>query len=258
MAWNPDQYHRFRSQRQRPAEHLLAATLTALADREPRRIVDLGCGGGFLATRLAAHWPDASVTGIDSSDDMLAGARAASASVTWLRADIATWRPESPVSAIVSNAALHWLGDHARLFPGLLAALEPGGVLAVQMPNNFAAPSHTLLADTLRDGPWAGRLADRLGPPSVHPAAAYLDWLAPRAADVELWETEYLHRLTGDDPVLEWLRGTTLVPVLERLEPAEAETFQAGYGARLRAAYPRRPDGTTLFPFRRLFLVARA
>jgi trans-aconitate 2-methyltransferase len=258
MAWDPDQYRRFRRQRQRPAEDLLAALLAALGDHEPRRIVDLGCGGGFLAIRLAGFWPAAAVSGLDSSAAMLAEAKAANTRVDWQETDIAGWRPSAPPDIIVSNAALHWLGDHQHLFPRLLTGLAPGGVLAVQMPRQFAAPSHVLLAETIRAGQWATLLADRLGPPSVHPPETYIDWLAPHASDLELWETEYLHRLTGDDPVLDWIRGTTLRPILDRLEPADATAFQAAYAARLRAAYPRRPDGTTLFPFRRLFIVARA
>ncbi len=257
MTWDPDQYRRFQRQRQRPAEDLLAAVQGALAGRAPRRIVDLGCGGGFLAIRLAESWPGAAVTGIDRSPAMLAGARASAARVDWQEAEIGDWRPDQPPDVIVSNAALHWVGEHQALFPRLLAALAPGGVLAVQMPRNFSAPSHVLLAETIREGAWAARLADRLGPAPVHPPEAYADWLADAGVDLELWETVYLHRLTGDDPVLEWTRGAALVPVLERLAPAEAEAFQAAYAARLRLAYPRRPDGTTLFPFRRLFIVAR-
>jgi len=258
MVWNPEQYDRYQRQRRRPAEDLLAAALDAVGKRTPRRIVDLGCGGGFLAVRLAERWPSAEVTGIDSSAAMLGAAQTTAARVTWREADIGGWQPEAPVDLIISNAALHWIGDHESLFPRLLAALAPEGVLAVQMPRNFAAPSHTLLAETIAGGPWAERLADRLGPPPVHAPASYVDWLAPRAADLDLWETEYLHRLEGDDPVLEWTKGSALVPVLERLTADEAAAFQQTYGERLRVAYPRRADGTTLFAFRRLFIVAQA
>ncbi len=256
MAWDTAQYDLFRRQRRRPAEDLLAAALGWI-HREPERIVDLGCGGGELARRLAERWPDATVTGIDSAAAMLEQARHVATRVIWRQEDIADWRPERPFDLIVSNAALHWIGDHRTLFSRLLAGLAPGGVLAVQMPRNFAAPSHTLLAETIADGPWAHRLADRLGPPPVHPPECYFDWLAPGAADLDIWETEYLHRLAGDDPVMNWTRGSTLVPVLEQLAPVEQAAFLAAYGAKLRTAYPRRSDGTTLFPFRRLFMLAR-
>ena len=257
MAWDPAQYDLFRRQRRRPAEDLLAAALAWVGDARPARIADLGCGGGDLARRLAEHWGQAEVTGVDGSAAMLAQARETPSRVVWQQADLAGWRPEARFDLIVSNAALHWIGDHAALFPRLLAGLTPGGVLAVQMPRNLAAPSHTLLAETIAAGPWAERLVDRLGPSPVHAPERYADWLAP-ATDFEIWETEYLHRLTGDDPVLNWTRGTALVPVLERLDEAEQAAFLAAYAARLNSAYPKRPDGTTLFPFRRLFLLARA
>lgn len=257
MAWNPAQYDLFRRQRRRPAEDLLAAAAAWVGETRPARIVDLGCGGGDLANRLAGRWPEAEVTGIDGSAAMLEQARQTATRVRWRQADLAAWRPEHSYDLIVSNAALHWLGDHQALFPRLLAGLVPGGVLAVQMPRNFAAPSHTLLAETIAEGPWAARLADRLGPAPVHPPEHYFDWLAPRAADLDIWETEYLHRLTGEDPVMNWTRGSALVPVLERLDESEQAAFLAAYGAKLRTAYPVRADGSTLFPFRRLFVVAR-
>ena len=257
MAWDPARYDLFRRQRRRPAEDLLAAALAWVGEANPIRIADLGCGGGDLARRLAERWPEAEVTGIDGSTAMLEQARQVSSRVRWREADLAGWHPEAPQNLIVSNAALHWLGDHHLLVPRLLSALAPGGVLAVQMPRNFAAPSHTLLADTVRAGPWADRLRDRLGPPPVHSPEQYLDWLAPGAADLDIWETEYLHRLDGDDPVLDWTRGSALVPILDRLDDTDRSAFLGDYGARLRAAYPRRADGTTLFPFRRLFLLAR-
>ena len=258
MAWDPAQYDLYRRQRRRPAEDLLAAAVSWAATARPGRIADLGCGGGDLANRLAGRWPEAEVTGIDGSAAMLEQARQTATRVIWQQADLAQWQPARPFGLIVSNAALHWLGDHRSLFRRLLAALVPGGVLAVQMPRNFAAPSHTLLAETIVDGPWAARLADRLGPAPVHAPECYFDWLAPLAADLDIWETEYLHRLSGEDAVMNWTRGSTLVPVLERLDGEEQAAFLAAYGARLRAAYPVRTDGTTLFPFRRLFLLARS
>ncbi len=258
MAWDPARYDLFRRQRRRPADDLLAAALGWVGESRPGRIADLGCGGGDLANRLAERWPDAEVTGIDGSAAMLEQARGTATRVIWRQADLAGWHPEAPFGLIVSNAALHWLGDHQTLFPRLLAGLVPGGVLAVQMPRNFAAPSHTLLAETIAEGPWAARLESRLGPPPVHPPERYFDWLAPHAADLDIWETEYLHRLTGDDPVMNWTRGSALVPVLEQLDEGDQAAFLAAYGAKLRAAYPARPDGSTLFPFRRLFVIARA
>lgn len=253
MAWDPDQYALFDAWRRRPAHDLVAA----LPPMAPKTVVDLGCGGGQLARLLAERWPGADVLGVDNSPEMLARAAGTASPVRWLQADLRDWRPQRPVDLLISNAALHWLDDHQRLFPELLRTLAPGGVLAVQMPRNFDAPSHRLLHETAADGPWAAALKDALRGKPVHAPQDYYDWLGPRAARLDIWETEYLQVLDGDAPVLQWTRGTTLVPILERLRGEELDAFLAAYRARLEAAYPRRPDGRTLFPFKRLFIVAR-
>jgi len=252
MAWDPDQYERFQAARRRPGQDLLAA----LPPMQPARIVDLGCGAGGLARALAARWPQARVTGLDSSPAMLARAAEVPSPVVWQVADIADWRPDQPVDLLFSNAALHWLPDHDRLFPRLLGDLAPGGVLAVQMPRNHAAPSHALMRQVAADGPWAARLAGALEEEPVADPATYWRLLSPLAYRVEVWETTYLHALAGADPVLEWVKGTGLLPVLERLEGALRDGFLSAYREALRHAYPVEADGITLFPFRRLFIVA--
>ena len=242
---------KFAGPRLQPGLDLLAR----IPEVEARRIVDLGCGTGTLTALLAARWPAAAVTGLDSSPEMLAQARDAHPGVTWVEGDIAAWRPQEPVDVLYANAALHWLDDHAALMPRLIGHLSPGGVLAVQMPRNFAAPSHVLMRAVADEGPWAGRINLRREP--VLPPEAYYDILAPHAATLEIWESEYLQVLEGEDPVFEFVRSAGLRPVLEALEGAEREAYLDDYRARLRQAYPRRPDGRTLFPFRRLFFVAR-
>jgi trans-aconitate 2-methyltransferase len=189
---------------------------------------------------------------------MLARAAATAPGITWQQADLATWRPPRPADLIYSNAALHWIPDHERLIPALLAALAPAGVLAVQMPRNFGAPSHTLISEAAREGPWRARLEPLLRPSPVAEPAFYYDLLAPRAGALDVWETEYLQILEGPDPVKEWTKGTWLRPLLDALEEPERSRFEARYAERVATAYPPQPDGRTLFPFRRLFIVARA
>jgi trans-aconitate 2-methyltransferase len=228
------------------------------AELTPRRAIDLGCGTGEITLALKARWPDAEVLGLDSSAAMLDKARALGGAVDWVQADIADWSPAQAFDLIFSNAALQWLDGHEALFPRLLAALAPGGVLAVQMPRNFAAPSHRLMRETASEGPWRDRLSKVLRTEPVLPPERYYDLLAPIASELDLWETEYLHLLEGETPVLDWVKGTGLRPLLDALaDPQERAAFMAQYQERLAEAYPRRPDGKTLFPFRRLFLVAR-
>jgi trans-aconitate 2-methyltransferase len=252
LTWQPERYLAFADQRTRAALDLLARV--PLADSV--RVADLGCGPGNSTALLAERWPGAAIIGVDSSPEMLAEARASGVRATWVEADIGAWTPDRPFDLIFANASLHLLEEHAALLPGLLDRLRAGGVLAVQMPRNFEAPSHVLLRETARTGPWAERLAGALERP-VAPPEWYHDLLAPHVATLDIWQTEYLHVLEGADPVLSWTRGTVLRPVMQALDAAQYAAFETAYTASLRAAYPRRPDGRTLFPFRRLFIVAR-
>jgi trans-aconitate 2-methyltransferase len=250
-SWDPAQYARFADARLRPAIDLLARVPPG-----PRAaIYDLGCGSGAVTRLIAERWPQATILGLDSSEAMLEKARQAVPAARFAVADIAGWAPPQPADLIVANAALHWIDGHERLMLRLMDGLRPGGVLAVQMPRNHAAPSHTAMAETVRSGPWAARLAGVRGIVPVAPAADYLRLLAPRAASVEAWESEYVHVLEGPDPVMEWTKGTALRPYLDALGD-DAAPFLAAYSTRLRAAYPPEPDGRTLFPFRRVFVVA--
>jgi trans-aconitate 2-methyltransferase len=251
VGWDAAQYLKFAGHRVRPAIDLLGRI-----DLEaPAEVYDLGAGAGNVTRLLKARWPRARVTGVDASEEMLARAAAEAPDIVWQRADLATWRPPRPADLIYSNAALHWLHDHDRLFPELLAALRPGGVLAVQMPRNFSAPSHTAIAEAAVRGPWRTRLEPLLRPPPVAEPGFYYDLLAPRTATLDIWETEYLHVLEGDDPVKEWTKGTWLRPFLAALADPERSRFEACYAELVARAYPRRADGRTLFPFRRLFIV---
>lgn len=251
--WDPEVYGRYVDQRSRPFHELVAR----VAAVEPASVVDLGCGDGSLTATLAERWPTASVVGVDSSAEMLAGAPAGPR-LRFAPGRIEDWAPAGPVDVLVSNAALQWVPDHPALLPRLVGALAPGGWLALQVPGNWAEPSHTLLAE-LRDSPrWRSRLAGagrgpEQGPPDP---AGYVRLLAGLGCAVDAWETTYAQVLDGPDPVLGWVRGTALRPVLAGLPAAEAAEFEAEYGALLRAAYPAEPWGT-LLPFRRVFAVAR-
>jgi trans-aconitate 2-methyltransferase len=252
MTWNPERYLAFGDHRSRPAVDLLAR----VALEAPARVADLGCGPGNSTALLAARWPGAEITGVDKSAEMLIKARASDIHASWTEADIAEWTPAARFDVLFSNAALQWLPDHATLLPRLFEYLRPGGVLAVQMPCNFGAPSHVLLREVAAAGLWAKRLQPVLLREPVATPAWYHDLLTPFAASLDIWETEYLQVLEGNDPVLAWTRGTALRPVQAALDAGELAAFEAEYKDRLRTAYPKRPDGRTLFPFRRLFIVA--
>jgi trans-aconitate 2-methyltransferase len=256
--WDPAEYLRFAGHRGRPFVDLLARVD---AD-QPSTVVDLGCGPGNLTVTLADRWPAAQVEGVDSSGAMVERARAehgsaADGRVRFTVGDLREWAPDAPVDVLVSNATLQWVAGHLDLLPRLAATVQPGGWFAFQVPGNFAEPSHTELA-AVRDLPrWRERLDGlELATPWVAEPADYLELLLSLGAAADVWETTYLQVLEGEDAVLRWISGTGLRPVLEVLDEAERAEFTAEYGARLRTAYPRRPDGTVL-PYRRIFAVAR-
>ncbi|MEX0825516.1 MAG: methyltransferase domain-containing protein [Acidimicrobiia bacterium] len=247
-SWDPAQYDRYAGERLRPALDLIARIPIA-----PRSIWDLGCGTGSITALLAKRWPEATVGGLDSSPTMLGRAREIPG-IEWRLADIASWEPEQPPELIFSNAALHWLDDHATLLPRLAAQVAPGGVLAVQMPRNFDEPSHALLAATAASSRWREAVGHLVRPAPVAEPAEYHHLLSGRFATLDIWETVYFQVLEGEDPVAEWARGTAARPYLDALD-GHGEEFMEDYASRLRRAYPRSDDGTTLFPFRRLFLI---
>lgn len=253
VSWDPEQYLRYAGHRIRPAIELLQRV-----DTDPvAAVVDLGCGTGNTTELLADRWPAAEVTGVDNSPEMLATARGDHPGWQWVEADIARWEPDQPLDVVYSNAALHWVDDHRRLLPRLVRLLRPGGVLAVQMPYNFDRPTHTLVAETVADGPWRDALTPLVGDWPVLTPEEYHRVLGAASTEVDVWSTTYLQSLTGTNPVAEWTKGSVLRPLIGALGEEEAAAFVAAYGRRIEAAYPPEPDGTTLLPFTRVFLVAR-
>lgn len=251
--WNPALYARFEDERTRPAAELLARVpLTA-----PGRVIDLGCGPGNSTELLLQRYGQAQITGLDSSPAMLASARQRLPALAFELGDIAAWQPALPVDLVYANAALQWVTDHERLLPRLLQALAPGGVLAVQMPDNLDQPSHRLMREVAADPRFAPSIGDaaRLRT-RILPAEHYYDLLAPQA-EVDVWRTTYYHLMDDAAAIVQWLRATGLKPFVEAL-PAELQTaFLSEYERRIDAAYPARADGRRLLAFPRLFFVAR-
>ena len=252
MSWNPQQYTRFAGQRLRPALDLIARVPL----EHPQAVADLGCGTGNVTRILRSRWPRARITGVDGSTQMLAEARKEQADIVWEQSELGSWNPVEKYDLVFSNAALHWLDDHRALFERLAGYIVPGGVLAVQMPRNFGAPSHSRMHELAMRPPWRDALAGLLRPMPVLEPAAYYDLLAARASSLDIWESEYLQVLEGENPVAEWTKGTWLAPLLAALAPGARAAFEAEYRQRMAQAYPRQADGKTLFPFRRLFIVA--
>lgn len=250
-SWNPNQYLQFADERTRPCRDLI--NRIAL---HPRRIIDLGCGPGNSTETLVERWPEADVTGLDSSPDMIAAAQKSHPRQHWVRGDIATWETDVPFDLVFSNAALQWVSNHQAVFPRLFRQVAPGGALAVQVPGNFDAPAHRLMRELAYSKVWRNHFPNKVREWHVHEPAFYYDTIAPLARRLDLWTTEYLHILESPWAIVEWYKGTGSRPFLDLLSLDDQDRFLAEYEALLTASYPRRADGRVLFPFQRLFLVA--
>jgi trans-aconitate 2-methyltransferase len=249
-TWNPSQYLRFQAERTQPCRDLAARVPLD----SPARIIDLGCGPGNSTQILLERWPHAEITGLDNSPDMIDQARRASDACRWMAAEIAEWAAGTDQYDLVfSNAALQWLPDHRRLFPGLMTHVRKGGALAVQMPGNWDAAAHRLMRGVASR--W--RETDSVREWFTHDVGFYYDLLAPLAARIDLWATEYIHIMDGPADIVEWYKGTGMRPFLDALPgAADRESFLASYLDAIREAYPPHENGGVLFPFRRIFLVA--
>jgi trans-aconitate 2-methyltransferase len=254
-VWDPQQYLRFGDERSRPFYELVGR----IGAEDPGTVVDLGCGPGTLTAALAGRWPAAEVRGIDSSPEMIEAARAlpaaAESRLGFAIGDVRDFAPDGGVDVIVSNAVLQWVPDHMPVVSRWAGFLRPGGWLAFQVPGNFDQPSHEAMRELAGTDRWRPLLRGvRLNRQAADPAE-YLDLLARAGLEVDAWETTYLHVLHGDDPVVDWYKGSGLRPVIAALPPDLGEEFLAEFRARMAEAYPAAPYGT-VFPFRRVFVVA--
>jgi trans-aconitate 2-methyltransferase len=253
MAWSASQYLKFEDERTRPSRDLLAQVPRDLA---AGTVYDLGCGPGNSTELLVERFPGRGVKGVDNASDMLKAARQRLPGVDFVECDLARWRPHEPAALLFANAVFQWLPDHVALMSRLMDGLRKGGVLAVQMPDNFSEPSHLLMEESALAGPWRHAFAD--GTPRrrpLPPPAAYFDALGPKAARVDVWQTAYNHPMASAADIVEWVKGTGLRPYLDRIHAGERDGFLADYGARIARAYAPMADGRRLLRFPRLFIV---
>jgi trans-aconitate 2-methyltransferase len=251
--WNPSLYLKFMDERTRAARDLLARVPLEAAEL----VYDLGCGPGNSSELLTLRFPEAELIGVDTSEAMLAHARQRAPKAHFIRRDIGGWAPDAPPNLIFSNAALHFLPNHHKLFPRLATSLAPGGVFAAQMPSNANESSHALMRMVAAEGPWSSRLVPvAKTQPLIASHDDYYEWLQPISSSVELWMTTYVYVFDNAASVADFFAGSALQPFLERLSDDERCGFLERYREGLREAYPPQSDGKVLLPYPRLFLVA--
>jgi len=251
-TWDADLYLKFGRERTQPAIDLVSR----ISVENPRNIIDLGCGPGNSTAILRQRWPDAKITGLDSSEAMITQAAGSDSETDWQLGDIAAWDPEEDFDVIFSNAAIQWLGDHGTLLTSLAGHLAPGGALAIQLPDHYASPLHQVLLVVSRNPDWSDSMDSARGALTYESVLFYYDTLRPLCRELEIWETEYFHTMEGPEAIVDYIRGTGLRPFLEALQSDEdrgrfEELVLRGYSN----AYPLQKDGSILFPFRRQFIV---
>ena len=254
MTWDPALYRRFEDERTRPAHDLLARVALARATH----VVDLGCGPGNSTQLLVERFPSARVIGTDSSEAMLQSARERLPQCRFELSDVAAWQATEAPDLLFANAVLQWVPAHDELFPRLFAALAPGGELAVQMPDNLNEPTHRLMREVAKVGPWASVLSGAArARPLIPPADIYYDLLAADASKIDIWRTIYHHPMASPAAIVDWVRATGLRPFIDPLSDEQRSEFLREYEQRIAEAYPTRADGKRLLAFPRLFIVAR-
>lgn len=251
--WNPQLYRQFESERTRPARELLQR----IPLTDVRFATDLGCGPGNSTELLAEAWPDAQITGIDSSEAMLVQARERLPSCHFHQADIRSWQAEKPQQVIYANASLQWLTDHQTLLPHLVQQLATGGALAIQMPDNLEEPSHRLMREVAASERWQGLISSQAADRKrLLSTDQYYDLLSDAGCQVDIWRTTYYHPMADVQGIITWLRATGLRPFLASLDETQQSAFLHDYHQALIPAYPTRSNGLVLLAFPRLFMVA--
>ncbi len=253
--WNPEQYLLFERERTRPCLDLAARIHLPGATR----IVDIGCGPGNSTMVLKYRWPNAFILGLDSSQAMLGRAVKLSADIRFEHFDATgDLTPLGKFDIVFSNAAVHHMPDKPRLLAKFFDLLNPGGVLAVQVPHTTELPFSVVLQTLVATDKWQSRLPENIYPARFHDYAYYYDILCGLPAEIDMWQTDYIQAMPSHAGIVEWYKGSGLRYYLAPLpDDSQRAELLRDYEAALKSAYPTEKNGAVLMPMRRIFFLAR-
>ncbi len=254
MKWDSRQYLQYANERTQPAVDLVKR----IPLEAPASALDVGCGPGNSTAIVKAQFPDACVLGIDNSEDMLAKARAQYGSeIEFQHCDITTGLSKVRLGfdIVFSNACLQWVPDHRRILPTLYGLLNPGGVLAVQIPKNGDSPLYKAMDEVVAEAKWNFNAAEVAYNKSLS-SEEYFDILSSLTDDFTMWESVYYHRMKSHAALVDWIKGTKLRPYLNLLDEGCQKELENEIVQRVIPLYPVQGNGEVIYRFRRLFFMA--
>jgi trans-aconitate 2-methyltransferase len=250
-GWDPKLYLKYAQQR-----GSAALDLVNCISIQPRTAVDLGCGPGNSTALVHARWPEAKIVGVDNDAAMLERARKDHPGWDWVNSGIDDWQPHEAFDLVFANAALHWVPDHARIFPRLLGFVSAGGALAVQMPQNQHSRVHIILRELASSAGWKSRFTGPIHQLTSHPPEYYYELLSPLAARLDIRETTYHHEMESAQSIIEWFRSAGMRVYLKALSAEDAKAFEAEALREVEQRFPKQTSGKVLLPYPRIFIVA--
>jgi trans-aconitate 2-methyltransferase len=250
--WNPNLYMQFRSERTQPSIDLIAK----IKPVEPKSIIDIGCGPGNSTQVLVNRWPNAKITGLDSSSSMIRKAEQDYPNQEWIVADALTYDPEIEYDIVFSNAVIQWIPNHEDLLKKFHGMLSDNGTVAIQIPLFWDMPLGKIINETAKDSRWKEQMEGIEDLFTIHNYSFYYDNLSNLFNSIDIWETHYFHILDSHIAILEMMRSTGLKPYLDKLDTdLDINLFEKKVMIEIEKAYPKQKNSKVLLPFKRLFFI---